>query len=187
MQQFPGRNLSQINLLHHSLRRWELGDARAQRWGPPGEGHWCPSLHLSVLCPHCPWADGRFSTEITILTDCEPFYNLQHWNWAGRRADLTVQPPAALIDFTSRALCLGFHTISLAPSHTCEIKSYSFLIWLGPVLHPRDERLPYNVSNPVLHSIFTERQISHTRGKDKAWSASLLYWEVLKMTPIYVR
>lgn len=79
-----------------------------------------------------------------------------------------MQPPAALIKFTDGVLSLGFHTISLAPGRVCGIKTYGFLIWLGLVSHPRDERLPYNASNPVLRNIFTERQISHTCGKDKA-------------------
>lgn len=80
-----------------------------------------------------------------------------------------MQPPAALMELTSRVLSLGFHTTSLAPGRACEINTYGFLIWLAPVSHPRDERLSYKVSNPVLHNIFTERQISHTCGKDKAW------------------
>lgn len=115
------RYLSQINLLHHSLRKWELGDARAQHWGSPGEGHtqhWGCSPHLSLLYPHSLWVDKGFSTGMerpwlwTILQTATLELGRQESRVHGAA-------PAALIEFTGGVLSLGFHTISLGPSCVC--------------------------------------------------------------------
>lgn len=169
LQQFPCRCPSQINLLHHSLRKWELGDARAQHWGPPGEGHTNTGvlLHIFLCCNHIALGQieesvqkSQLSLIVNHFTTC---------NTETGQAESRARPAAS--SSSNRVHQQGFVSwlSHHFPGSVCEIKTYGFLIWLDPVSHPRDERLPYNVSNPVLHNIFTERQISHTCGKDKAW------------------
>lgn len=47
-------------------------------------------LHIFLCC--IPLGRIKDSVQKWKGLDCEPFYNQQHWNWAGRRAEFTMQP-----------------------------------------------------------------------------------------------
>lgn len=164
-------------------RRWRtLG--HQHWWGPPGEGpaHTGVLLQVSLLRTHVALQQVEDSVQKQKALNCELFLQPAALK-SGRqksRAPRKASSSSNRLDWG--VLSLGFHAVSPAPGCTGRIILMFFWSGQGPVSHPRDERLPYNASNPVPYRVFTEKQISHTCGKDKArylhpfCTAGLLRW-----------